>query len=113
MFNAHSIDIVRNIVRIATVTGKRQRGKLTTLNIPKNNKSCEIKQIGQLTIGNRNEELTAVRFYDNRAYAVTFERKKRNRKFVDPFYVLDLSKPKKPKIIAEVDDIRGFSEYLH
>jgi hypothetical protein len=48
---------------------------------------------------------TAVRFFDNIAYAVTFEKR-------DPFYVLDLSDPVEPKALGELD-ISGFSSYLH
>ena len=47
---------------------------------------------------------TAVRFFDNVAYAVTFQR-------MDPFYVIDLTNPI-PKIFGELN-VTGFAEYLH
>lgn len=56
-------------------------------------------------IGKPNEVITAVRFYDNYAYAVTFEQR-------DPFYKLDMTDPKNIGILAEID-ITGFSQYLH
>jgi uncharacterized secreted protein with C-terminal beta-propeller domain len=48
---------------------------------------------------------TAVRFFDNIAYAVTFEQ-------TDPFYVLDLTNPETPVVLGELE-ILGFSSYLH
>jgi hypothetical protein len=48
---------------------------------------------------------TAVRFFDDIAYAVTFEQR-------DPFYVVNLEDPEKPSILGELD-VSGFSSYLH
>lgn len=56
-------------------------------------------------IGKPEETITAVRFYDKYAYAVTFER-------TDPFYKLDVSNSTDIRILAEVN-ITGFSRYLH
>ena len=56
-------------------------------------------------IGKPEETITAVRFYDKYAYAVTFER-------TDPFYKLDVSNATDIRILAEVN-ITGFSQYLH
>ena len=47
---------------------------------------------------------TAVRFFDNFAYAVTFEQ-------TDPFYVVDLTS-EQPVISGELK-VTGFSQYLH
>jgi hypothetical protein len=46
-----------------------------------------------------------MRFFDDFAYAVTFEQS-------DPFYVLDLSVPTNPRKVGELE-VSGFSEYLH
>lgn len=62
-------------------------------------------EVGRLQIGKPQESITAIRFFDNITYAVTFER-------TDPFYVLDLSNSTNPTIIAELN-ITGFSSYLH
>lgn len=51
------------------------------------------------------QTITAVRFFDNISYVVTFER-------TDPFYVLDLSNPMKPTVLGELE-IPGFSEFMH
>jgi len=48
---------------------------------------------------------TAVRFLDDIAYAVTFER-------IDPLYTVDLSNPNDIKVLGELE-VTGFSEYLH
>ncbi len=56
-------------------------------------------------IGKPNEDLFGVRFFGDRAYAVTFERK-------DPLYVLDLSNPASPVISGSLE-LPGFSSFLH
>ncbi|MBT8140169.1 MAG: beta-propeller domain-containing protein [Gammaproteobacteria bacterium] len=56
-------------------------------------------------IGKPNETVTAVRFFGDRGYIVTFLR-------IDPLYVLDLSDGRDPKILGELE-IPGFSEFLH
>ncbi len=56
-------------------------------------------------LGKPHEDIYAARFYNDRAYLVTFES-------IDPLYVLDLSEPASP-IIAGQLEIPGFSTYLH
>jgi len=56
-------------------------------------------------IGKPNEDLYGVRFFDDTAYLVTFER-------IDPLYVLDLSTPTDP-LIAGALEVPGFSDFLH
>jgi len=53
----------------------------------------------------RNEDMKSVRFEGDRCYLVTF----RN---TDPLFVLDLSKPRAPKMLGELK-ITGYSTYLH
>ena len=53
----------------------------------------------------RDERIFSARFIGNLAYLVTFKQ-------IDPFFVLDLSNPRKPKIAGELK-IPGFSSYLH
>ena len=55
-------------------------------------------------LGKPGEVFTAVRFFDNVGYAVTFER-------TDPFYSLNLN-PQNPFVMGELN-ITGFSSYLH
>ncbi|KAL7457352.1 hypothetical protein ACHAWC_008907 [Mediolabrus comicus] len=56
-------------------------------------------------LGKKNERITAVRFKGDRAYVVTFEQ-------IDPFYVVNMSDPRNPKVIGELE-LPGFSQYLH
>lgn len=56
-------------------------------------------------IGKPGEDIYSVRFMQNRAYIVTFQR-------TDPLYVIDLTDPAQPKVTGELE-IPGFSEYLH
>ncbi len=56
-------------------------------------------------IGKPNEALYGVRFLDDTAYAVTFER-------IDPLYAIDLSNPTDPFIAGELE-VTGFSDFLH
>lgn len=64
-----------------------------------------LKQAGAIENIANNEQIYSVRFTGNRGYLVTFEQ-------VDPFFVLDLSSPRSPKILGELK-IPGFSTYLH
>jgi len=73
----------------------------------------ELKTVAQLpnaqqpdqVIGKPGEDIYAVRFTDDRAYVVTFER-------TDPLYTLDISNPLQPAVIGELE-IPGYSAYLH
>jgi uncharacterized secreted protein with C-terminal beta-propeller domain len=56
-------------------------------------------------IGKPNESLFGVRFFGERAYAVTFLR-------VDPLYAIDLATPTDPRIAGALE-VPGFSELLH
>ncbi|MEI5637879.1 MULTISPECIES: beta-propeller domain-containing protein [unclassified Pseudoalteromonas] len=51
------------------------------------------------------EQVYAVRYVNDRAYVVTFQQSA-------PLYVIDLSDPRAPKIIGELD-VPGYSTYLH
>ena len=52
-----------------------------------------------------NERIYSARFIQDKGYLVTFRQ-------TDPFYVLDLSNPRKPEIKGELK-IPGYSSYLH
>ncbi|MBI4706037.1 MAG: beta-propeller domain-containing protein, partial [Deltaproteobacteria bacterium] len=51
------------------------------------------------------EDIYAVRFVADRGYVVTFRQ-------TDPLFVIDLSNPTQPQLVAELV-IPGFSEYMH
>jgi len=66
----------------------------------------KMKIVGELDgIGEKGESLYSVRFRGTQAVAVTFRQ-------TDPFYVIDLSDPRKPFIVDELK-IPGVSDYLH
>lgn len=56
-------------------------------------------------IGKPNESIYGVRFFNDRAYVVTFLR-------TDPLYVINLSNPLDPFVEGELE-LPGFSDYLH
>lgn len=64
-----------------------------------------LTRLGSVEIGKIHEIITAIRFFGNRGYVVTFER-------TDPFYVLDLSDPENPTVLGELE-VPGFSEFMH
>ncbi len=66
---------------------------------------ADLKQIGLVQNIAPGEQIYATRFMGKKGYLVTF-------KSVDPFFVLDLSDPKDPKITGQLK-IPGFSNYLH
>jgi len=126
LLNQYSMDIFQGHLRVATTiqsfwTTDASSGQpvwqfttenqIVILEIPtitssKTGEPAVFSEVGRIPhLGREREIFTAVRFFDNVAYAVTFER-------TDPFYVLDLSDPKNPTILGELN-VTGFSQYLH
>ncbi len=64
-----------------------------------------LKILGSVQDLGLTEEIYSVRFIEDKGYVVTFRE-------TDPFYVLDLSDPKNPKLKGELK-IPGYSSYLH
>lgn len=56
-------------------------------------------------IGKPNEDIYSVRFEENWAYIVTFQR-------TDPLYAIDLSNPADPVVAGELE-VPGFATYMH
>lgn len=86
----------------------RTLNKVIIFEIPEPSDSQEVNrlmELGSIEVGKKHETITAVRFFDNISYVVTFER-------TDPFYVLDLSDPMNPEILGELE-VPGFSEFMH
>ncbi len=65
----------------------------------------DMKETGAVTNIAPGETIYSVRFMGDRAYMVTF-------KTVDPFFVIDMSNPRNPKVLGALK-IPGFSNYLH
>jgi len=56
-------------------------------------------------LGKEGERIYSVRFLEERAFVVTFRE-------IDPFYTLDLSNPRSPQKVGELE-IPGYSSFLH
>ena len=65
----------------------------------------DLKIIGKVEGLGLTERIYSVRFIEDKGYLVTFRE-------TDPFYVVDLSDPKNPKLKGELK-IPGYSSYLH
>ncbi len=104
ILNQFSMDENGSTFRIATTEGQswdethRSTNSLYTLNLA-------LEPVGKVTDIAPGETIYSVRFMGNRAYMVTF-------KTVDPFFVIDLTDARNPKILGQLK-IPGFSNYLH
>jgi hypothetical protein len=65
----------------------------------------EMMIVGNVTMGKPGEAFTAVRFFDNIAYAVTYLQ-------TDPFYVISFEESRTPVVLGELE-VSGFSSYMH
>lgn len=65
----------------------------------------DLKEVGKLENLAEGEQVYSVRFMGDSCYFVTYKQ-------VDPLFSVDLSDPKKPKVLSELK-IPGFSDYLH
>ena len=65
----------------------------------------KLQEIGRIDKIGVNEDIKAVRWFDDLAVIVTFRR-------TDPLYTIDLSQPDRPTLRGELK-IPGFSDYLH
>jgi len=105
--NQFSLSEYQNILRIATTEGfswgsTGTKNSLYTLK--ENNALLNIE--GVLSgLGKEGESIKSVRFIGIKAYLVTF-------KTTDPLYTIDLSNPKSPKKMGELQ-VNGYSAYLH
>lgn len=104
ILNQFSMDEYSDYFRIATTIGYvSQQGGNATNNVYILDK--DLKTVGSLTNIAPGEEFYSTRFIGNRAYLVTFKK-------VDPFFTVDLTDPKNPKILGKLK-IPGYSDYLH
>jgi len=101
LINQFAIDEYNNTLRVATTLqfGFRILGNnIYTLN-------SNLDVMGKLEGFEKGERIYAVRYFGNITYIVTYRQ-------LDPFLVIDLSNPKKPKILGKLK-IPGYSTYLH
>lgn len=102
--NQFSMDEYNNNLRLATTSdvwtscGQYEYNNVFVLD-------DGMKTLGSLTHVAEQEKIYSTRFIKDRLYMVTFKR-------IDPFFVIDLSKPAEPKILGKLK-IPGYSDYLH
>ena len=103
--NQFSMDEYKGNLRVATTSSvyTPRFGQYTYNNVYVLDR--EMKTIGELTHIAEQETIYSTRFIGDRLYMVTFKR-------IDPFFVIDLSTPRSPKILGELK-IPGYSDYLH
>ena len=109
LLNSYALDLVGNSLRAATTVDRgwvdgsesRTMNLMTVLEVTSHMEG-RMLETGQVKIGKPNERIMSVRFFDNIAYAVTYEQ-------TDPFYVVDMDVP---RILGELS-LPGFSSYLH
>ncbi|MCX6766015.1 MAG: beta-propeller domain-containing protein [Candidatus Moranbacteria bacterium] len=109
LLNQFSLDEHKNNLRVATSIGGGFWGWGTVSNEANMNDvyvlSDKLEIIGAIKDLGITERIYSARFLGDRGYLVTFRQ-------TDPFYVLDLSDPRKPVLKGELK-IPGFSSYLH
>src|SRR3989344_3346912 len=102
--NQYSLDEYKGNLRIATTVSFSEFGPSESVNDVYVLNS-ELDQLGSVTDLGLGERIYSARFMGERGYVVTFRQ-------TDPFYVLDLSDPRKPVKKGELK-IPGYSAYLH
>ncbi|NOS67193.1 MAG: hypothetical protein HOO67_02405 [Candidatus Peribacteraceae bacterium] len=105
ILNQFSMDENESHFRIATTVGE----SWGVTQVPSSNNvhvlNMSMEQVGAVEGIAPGETIYSVRFMGDRAYMVTF-------KTVDPFFVLDMSNPRSPRVLGALK-IPGFSNYLH
>ena len=105
--NQFALSEYNDVLRIATTEGFSwgSSGTKNTLYTLKE-KDGLLPIEGTLSgLGKEGESIKSVRFMGTKAYLVTF-------KTTDPLYTIDLSNPKSPKKMGELE-VNGYSAYLH
>jgi len=102
--NQFSLDEYGGNLRIATTIGGSWFARSETANDVYVLDS-EMKISGSVRDLGKTEKIYSARFIEDKGYIVTFRQ-------TDPFYVIDLSDPKNPKLAGELK-IPGYSGYLH
>jgi len=98
--NQFSMDEYNEFFRIAT-TSLWDQASVNNLFVL----DMSLNIVGKLSNIAKGERIYSARFMGDRCYLVTFRQ-------VDPFFVIDLSKPDKPEVLGYLK-IPGFSGYMH
>jgi inhibitor of cysteine peptidase len=106
--NQFSLDEYKGNLRIVTTVGEGWFGRLGGSAQSANDVYVldgDLDMVGSVKDLGLTERVYSARFVGEVAYVVTFRQ-------TDPFYVIDLSNPRRPKMKGELK-IPGFSSYLH
>ncbi|MFH1915637.1 MAG: beta-propeller domain-containing protein [Nanoarchaeota archaeon] len=103
LLNQFSLDEYKENLRVATTVNIWAKKRIQHNNVYVLDKN--MNTIGELEGIAPDESIYSTRFMGDRLYMVTFRR-------MDPFFVIDLSNPKNPKVAGELK-IPGYSDYLH
>lgn len=104
ILNQFSMDEHDGHFRIATTQGNMWDDRNpSTSNIFVLNRNLET--VGEIRDIAPGERIYSARFMGDRGYLVTFKK-------VDPFFAIDLSSPRNPRILGKLK-IPGYSDYLH
>jgi hypothetical protein len=97
-----SMDEHDGMLRVATTTtGMAPETSVIVLR-PEAGRLLDVGRVGGLGVG---QQLRSVRWFGDLAVLVTFQQ-------VDPFYVVDLADPARPRVTGELH-LPGWSSYLH
>lgn len=96
LLNQFSMDEYNGFLRVAVTVGNEN--DLYVMD-------SDLRVVGSLLGFGKAEVIYGVRFVADKGYVVTFRQ-------VDPFFVVDLSNPEKPRMAGELK-IPGYSSYLH
>lgn len=108
LLNQFALDEYNGYLRVATTIGESWGWGISAGGTQVNDVytlDSNLKIAGSILDLGLGERIYAARFMGDVGYLVTFKQ-------TDPFYVLDLSNPKEPKMLGELK-IPGYSSYLH
>ncbi len=105
VLNRFSMDEYDEHFRIATTTGHVSRYEEGTSTNHVFVLDMDMVIVGKVSGIAPGERIYSARFMGKRCYIVTFKK-------VDPFFVIDVSNPRRPTILGELK-IPGYSNYLH
>ena len=98
-----AMDEADDVLRVA-VTPTSETGNFNSV-VTLEREGQDLVEVGRLDDLGRNEDLTAVRWFDGLAILVTYRQ-------VDPLLAVDLTDVERPRLVAKLK-IPGFSSYLH
>jgi hypothetical protein len=102
LLNQFSMSEDKGVLRVATTDALPSSESFVTVLQDNGQTLGQIGQVGGLGKGQR---IYAVRFLGDLGYVVTFRQ-------VDPLYTVDLSNPRKPRVVGALE-LQGYSAYLH